>query len=250
MLQALLNSQGSVPLKVIIGCTLIIVLAFSLSIHEFMHGYVAYRLGDDTAKLQGRLTLNPMAHLDPLGSLMMIFAGFGWAKPVPVNYGRLTRLKNRNISVRLVSVAGVFSNFIVAWISYIFYSIIFQTGISTGLFLNVSSEGLPVSAVGMVLFIVCQLFYFLYVYNLILMAFNLLPIPPLDGYHFAETFVPYKWRPQLAAYEKYAVIILLILVVVSNFSSFSPLGSLIGLIETPFKYIITTPVDYLTSILF
>src|SRR5659263_160070 len=107
MIYMLFRSGLSGSELVIMGCILVIVLVFSLSIHEIMHGYVAFRLGDDTAKMQGRLTLNPLAHLDPFGTLMMLIAGFGWAKPVPVNYGKLTRFKNRYVSIRLVSIAGV-----------------------------------------------------------------------------------------------------------------------------------------------
>ena len=89
----------------------------SLSVHEWAHAWAAYELGDDTAALRGRLTLNPLAHLDPMGSLMMVFAGFGWAKPVPVSPHRLRgRLR---ISWALVSLAGPFSNFVLAMLAAI-----------------------------------------------------------------------------------------------------------------------------------
>ncbi len=248
MIYYLLQQGLTVPEMVIYACILILVLVFSLTIHEVMHGYVAYRLGDDTARLAGRLTFNPLAHLDPLGTIMMLLAGFGWAKPVPVNYSRLTRLKNKNISVRLVSVAGVTSNFIVAWISYLIFLSLTLIGIKTGIASDLIQGGSQ-SFVSLLLSIFTQLFYFMYIFNLMLMAFNLLPLPPLDGYHFLETFLPYKWRGFLHTYERYAGLVLLLLIIAGNFSGFSPLGTLIGWIETPFKIIIQTPLNYLANLL-
>jgi len=247
MIYFLLNQGLTVPEMVIYACILILVLVFSLTIHEVMHGFVAYKLGDDTAKLAGRLTFNPLVHLDPFGTLMMLLAGFGWAKPVPVNYSRLTRLKNKNISIRLVSVAGVTSNFIVAWISYLIFVGLTLIGMKSGIASDLIQGGNQ-SFVSLLLSIFTQLFYFMYIFNLMLMAFNLLPLPPLDGYHFVETFLPYNWRGFLHSYERYAGLILLFLIIAGNFSGFSPLGTLIGWIETPFKYIIETPVNSLIKI--
>ena len=250
MIYTLIRSGLSGPQLVIMACIFMIVLVFSLSIHEVMHGYVAYRLGDDTAKLQGRLTLNPLAHLDPLGTLMMLIAGFGWAKPVPVNYGRLTRYKNRHISIRLVSIAGVTSNFVVAGISYLLYMLIYYIGIKAGILTIYSEIGSSLSLVGTLLLILEMLMFYMYYFNLMLMAFNLLPIPPLDGYHFVETFLPYKWKQKLGGYERNIGIILLLLIVVGNLSGFNPLGAIIGFIEIPFKFIIETPVNALAKLVF
>jgi len=250
MLRVLFNSGLTVPEMVIYGCILLIVLVFSLSIHEFMHGYVAYRMGDDTARLQGRLTMNPLAHLDPIGSLMMLLAGFGWAKPVPVNYSRLTRYKNRSVSIRLVSIAGVTSNFIVAFISYILYIAITIIGWKTGLISLYSKIGSTMSFGGTLLLVLQLLMYYFYFFNLSLMAFNLLPIPPLDGYHFLETFIPYKYRQMVAQYERYAGLVLLALIIFGSISGYSPLGSLIGWIRTPFQYVIETPINALADLLY
>lgn len=250
MIYTLIRSGLSGPQLVIMGCIFMIVLVFSLSIHEVMHGYVAYRLGDDTAKMQGRLTLNPLAHLDPLGTLMMLIAGFGWAKPVPVNYGRLTRYKNRYISIRLVSIAGVTSNFVVAGISYFLSVLISFIGIKAGILTIYSEIGSSLSLAGTLMLILELLMYYMYYFNLMLMAFNLLPIPPLDGYHFVETFLPYKWKQKLGGYERNIGFILLILIVVGNLSGFNPLGAIIGFIEIPFKLIIETPVNALAKLVF
>jgi len=213
-----------------------------------MHGFVAYKLGDDTAKLQGRLTLNPLAHLDPIGTLMMLIAGIGWAKPVPVNYSRLTRYKNRYISIRLVSIAGVTSNFAVAAISYFLYRLVYIIGLKT-----VSANFIPSldsfsSFPEALLSVFCILFSFFYMVNLMLMAFNLLPIPPLDGYHFIETFLPYKWKQKLGGYERNIGFILLAIILVGNFTGFNPLIKVIQFIELPFEFIISTPIDALTNL--
>ena len=249
MIYSLLNSGYTGMSLVIVGLILLIVLIFSLSIHEIMHGYVAYLMGDDTAKLQGRLTLNPLAHLDPLGTIMMLLAGFGWAKPVPVNYGRLTRFKDRSISIRLVSIAGVTANFLVAGISYLLSVVIAYIGIKSGVITQYSQIGSSLSLGGTLVLILELLMSYMYIFNLMLMAFNLLPIPPLDGYHFIETFLPYKWKQKLGGYERNIGFILLALILIGNFSGFSPLSYIINAIETPFRFIIETPVNALASIL-
>jgi len=250
MIYTLLNSGLSGPELVIMGSILIIVLVFSLSIHEVMHGFVAYKLGDDTAKMQGRLTLNPLAHLDPMGTLMMLIAGFGWAKPVPVNYGKLTRYKDRFISIRLVSIAGVTSNFCMAAISYFLYIMISDIGIMTGFITANSGIGSSASFGGTVFVIFALFMRYMYVFNLMLMAFNLLPVPPLDGYHFVETFLPYKWKQKLGGYERNIGIILLMIIVIGSFSGFNPLGRIIQFIEIPFQFIIETPVKALAKLIF
>jgi len=249
MIYMLLNSGLSGSKLVIVGCVFVIVLIFSLSIHEVMHGFVAYKLGDDTARLQGRLTLNPLAHLDPMGTLMMLIAGFGWAKPVPVNYGRLTRFHNRFISIRMVSLAGVTSNLAVAWVSYLFYILVYVAGIKSGLLTVYSQIGSTASVAGSFVLVLELLMYYMYVFNLMLMAFNLLPIPPLDGYHFLETFLPYKWKQWVSSYERYFGIILLVLIVGGNFIGISPLSYIINFIQIPFKFIIETPIKALGDIL-
>lgn len=248
MLRLLFTSGYTVPEMIIYGAIMIIVLVFSLSIHEFMHGYAAYRLGDDTARLQGRLTLNPLAHLDPIGALMMLLAGFGWAKPVPVNYNRLTRFKRRDTSVRIVSLAGVTANFLTAFIAYFLFLTVRIIGIYSGLIGPTSDIGSAGLSFGGNLIVALQmLMYWMYFFNLMLMAFNLLPIPPLDGYHFIETFLPYKWKQKIAGFERYFVYIFLALILMGNFLSFSPLSQLISWIEYPFQYIIQKPIEALAS---
>jgi Zn-dependent protease len=131
-------------------------LLYSIILHELAHGWVAYRLGDPTAKNLGRLSLNPLKHLDPVGTLMLFVFGFGWAKPVPVNFNQL---RDRRRSMILVSAAGIVTNTLLAF-----------GAMFLGRLLQPSPDG-----------IISALLYFMAQINIILAAFNLIPLPPLDG---------------------------------------------------------------------
>lgn len=138
-------------------------ILLAISIHEFSHGYVAVKLGDDTPKIQGRMTLNPLKHIDPLGFMCLLLVGFGWAKPVMINS---RNFKNPRRDDFLVSLAGPVSNFIMAFIFVIFMKLAYMF--------------LPYS--NMTQIVLDALTGTVYI-NLVLMVFNLLPIPPLDGHH-------------------------------------------------------------------
>lgn len=161
---------------------LVPIILFSLSAHEFAHGFTAYKLGDNTARNLGRLTLNPLKHIDIFGFLMLLFAGFGWAKPVPVN---TRHMKNSRWGFVLVSLAGPFTNFIIAIISAFLYftSIVVQYHlIANGMGENV----LRIS--GLV-----QTFFALSVsLNVGYAVFNMIPIPPLDGSRLLTACIPRK----------------------------------------------------------
>lgn len=246
MIRMLLQSGYTVPEMIIYGLIFMFVLVFSLSIHEVMHGYVAYKMGDDTARLQGRLTLNPLVHLDPIGTLMMAFAGFGWAKPVPVNYNRLTKFKNRFISIRLVSLAGITANFAVAFVSYLLFTVISIIAYKANIYNITDTLTTPGLGVGATLLMVIQwLMFYLYSFNLMLMAFNLLPFPPLDGYHFLETFLPYKVKQKIQPYERYFGMALFALIIIGNLTDEPILSTLIDIISTPFNFLIITPINFL-----
>jgi Zn-dependent protease len=175
---------------------LIIALAFAFTIHEYAHAFVAYRFGDPTAKNHGRLTLSPLAHLDIFGTLMIFIAGFGWAKPVPVNRFYFKRPRLAGI---LVSVAGPLSNLILAIIGFVLWYFLSSTGLIYGLTPFVSD----------------MLYNFLDIFikiNVILFIFNLLPFPPLDGYRIVEDLAPSKLRPTLTKYESFGIVLFLIIV--------------------------------------
>ncbi len=151
----------------------------AITFHEFAHGYAAYKLGDDTAKSQGRLSLNPFAHLDPIGTLMLLFAGFGWGKPVEVNPRNYTRKMSMEKGEAIVSLAGPLMNFILAIIFALIYYAIYRF----------ASISFITSTVGQIIIILISSTISI---NIGLGVFNLIPLPPLDGSKIIMPFLPYK----------------------------------------------------------
>ena len=170
-----------------------------LVFHEVSHGFVANWLGDDTAKIMGRLSLNPLAHLDKVGTLMLLFVGFGWAKPVPINPYRLGMDPRKGMAI--VGAAGPLSNFLGAAV----FSIPFRLD---WLQIQPDYSNLAFSDFPSVLF---QLVVFI---NVILGILNLIPVPPLDGFRIAVGFLPAEQAASLARAERYAPQILLGLVII------------------------------------
>lgn len=179
---------------------LIVALLIGFTIHEYSHALIAYKMGDPTAKREGRLTLNPAAHLDVFGTLMIFVAGFGWAKPVPVNY---FYLRDKRFSRTFISIAGPLSNLLV--------SIIF-----TGVYVAIQKYGIISDFTPYV----HELFIYVINLNIILFLFNLIPIPPLDGYRVIEDLAPDHIRSKMVMYEQYGVFVFLILLI-------TPLGDFI-----------------------
>jgi Zn-dependent protease len=161
-------------------------LLYSIIAHEVAHGFVALLFGDTTAKRYGRLTFNPLPHIDPIGALMLFFVGFGWAKPVPVNYDALG---NSRFALIAVSLAGCITNILIAFVA-----------IALLQFQSVSSN----PAVVDLLSIVARI-------NVILGAFNLIPIPPLDGSKVLMGFLPIRMQQKLAEFEQYGFYLLILL---------------------------------------
>ena len=159
----------------------------SMPIHEWAHAWAAFQLGDDTAAQRGRLTINPLAHLDLIGTISLLLVGYGWGKPVPVIPSRLRG--NRRASWALVSAAGPFSNFILAMLA----AIPFRLGWANWMRIYASS-GLTLETI-LVQFIAI---------NLGLMVFNLIPIPPLDGSRILAWVLPFKWAAALESLERFA----------------------------------------------
>ncbi len=158
----------------------IITMLLVLPLHESAHALVAKWFGDDTAERQGRISLNPLAHLDPFGGLLMVLTGFGWAKPVPINP---LRMKKYRAGISLTALAGPVSNLLAAFVAGIAYNIIICT--KSGLVALVSSEVTTMSCVLLLL-------SFLFQVNVGLAVFNLIPIPPLDGYNVLSYFTSEK----------------------------------------------------------
>ncbi len=163
-------------------------IAVAISVHEFGHAYVAHLLGDDTAKMSGRMTLDPIKHVDPFGLVMLIVAHFGWAKPVPVNPNNF---KNYKVGNLIVSLAGPLFNVITA--------IIVANLVR---FVNMKALYL--------------IFNSIFVYSMGFAAFNLLPLPPLDGWGIVSSFIPAKYYDAVYKYESMNTIIFIFLII-TNF---------------------------------
>ena len=191
----------------------IIVLLTAFSFHEFAHAWMADYFGDDTPRYHGRLTLNPMAHLDPLGSLMLVVAGYGWAKPVPVNPYALRQ--RSPAALMWVALAGPLSNFLLA----ILAAIPFRLGLIAIETAFIGSSGLFPS--------LPQILLEFIIINLVLMLFNLIPLAPLDGEKIADYFFPPAWSDFLARIRPYGPMILMVLFIGGPYLGIDILGWII-----------------------
>jgi Zn-dependent protease len=172
----------------------VIPLILSLTVHEWAHAYSAMRLGDDTAQRLGRLTLNPIPHIDPIGTLLLPLLGvpFGWAKPVPVNPARFTRKLRMRTGMMITAAAGPFSNAVLALLCLVILGL--QARFS---FDNPAIE---------------KLLWYSFGLNVLLALFNMLPIPPLDGSRVADGLMPTALRPRWERFATYGPLVLLVLV--------------------------------------
>lgn len=200
-------------------------LTLSFSVHEFMHAAVATWLGDDLPGLLGRVTLNPMAHLDPMGTVLLLTVGFGWGKPVVFNPNNLKKFKSKRLMRIMVSLAGVTGNFALALVLSILATIIAGLG-------DVSN---PVISTIIILCSYTKLF------SMSLLGFNLLPIPPLDGFHVLEEILPVKlkYTNGYKAFVSYGPKVLMFVCLLGSFSGVSIFGLIMGIIQLPFELIIS-----------
>ena len=177
----LLNLLFSDPFSFIV---IAVPLMYAIIFHELAHGWVAYQMGDPTAKSQGRLSLSPLRHLDPMGTLMLFIVGFGWAKPVPVNF---SYIRNYRKGMVLVSSAGIIANIIMAFLALFIYNMLSMPQTSKVALLLVSFARI----------------------NIILAAFNLIPIPPLDGSKILMGFAPANVQTFLMRFERFGFLIVI-----------------------------------------
>jgi len=185
----LINLLSNDPIVFIL---LAIPLLYSVIIHEVAHGWVAYRMGDSTAKLLGRLSLNPLKHLDPIGTVVLFIFGFGWAKPVPVNF---ENLNNRQRGLVFVSSAGIIANLLLAFTAFVLYRILLPS---------------PSGSVAIFLYYLAQV-------NIVLASFNLIPIPPLDGSKILLGFASEKFQYAFARLEPFGFFIIIALLYLGLF---------------------------------
>jgi len=188
------------------------ILLLTLTIHEFSHGYVAYLLGDDTAKRAGRLTLNPISHIDPFGLVMLFIAHIGWAKPVPINP---YNFKNFKRDTAITAAAGPVSNFIVAILLSIFFNMIVKFNPSI-----MYSKNL-ISTMGI------SMLYYAILINLALGIFNLIPIPPMDGSKILGGFLSDEVYYKYTAQEQRGAQLLMIIFAASYLFNLNLIGSII-----------------------
>lgn len=171
------------------------VLIISLVLHELAHGYAAYIMGDKTAKSSGRLSLNPLNHIDWFGFLMLLIAGIGWAKPVPVN---MMQFKDPKKGMAITALAGPLMNVLLTFISLVFYALGQIYGFNG---------------------YVIMFFHIMAYYNAVLAMFNLLPIPPLDGSKIFFALLPNRYYYKLMVYESYGMVFIIILSATNMFSN-------------------------------
>lgn len=216
--------RGGNALSIFMGvCVSAFVVFCVMPIHEYSHALVATKLGDQTARLSGRLTLNPMAHISPWGAIMILLVGFGYAKPVPVNV-RNTKMKNKKVAMALIALAGPLSNLIIGFLSVMVRYIIIVAASKHG--------GEMTTAI----FALNIFFQYSAIININLAVFNLIPIPPLDGSRILFAILPSKFYFGIMKYERYIMAAMFLLLLTGVLTT--PLSYLSNLIYNAFNQLL------------
>ena len=206
------------------------VVFITLPIHEYAHGWAAVKLGDNTPRYQGRLTLNPLAHIDYLGAACIFLFRFGWAKPVQINQ---RNFRNPKRDMALTALAGPVSNLILATISLIFYNLVYVLTYNSPTLNSLSNIALYIT----------MFFFYIAQINVYLAVFNLIPIPPLDGSRLLSALLPYKYYYALMRYERYifwgllALIWFGVLDIPLSYLSNAAMSGVSFIAELPFKLV-------------
>ena len=195
---------GNPTLSDVVG--ILVALVVGITFHEFSHAFVADRMGDHRPRALGRVSLNPARHLDPMGAIFFLLAGFGWGRPVPVN---AYALRPGRVGLTVVALAGPIANFTVAVAVALIFRVLLQAGLLDAAFPN-------------------EVMQLIVMYNVALGLFNLIPIPPLDGYNVVLPLLPPRQQFTVQRYARYGFIALLLLVVLSYGPGNGPLGWLFG----------------------
>lgn len=215
----------------------IIAILIALSVHEWAHAYAANKLGDPTAKYAGRLTLNPIAHLDPLGTILFVLVGFGWGKPVPID---ARYFKNEKRDTAIVAAAGPISNACIALVGMAILAMA-NVALPNSIFglLDYAQNPTTITAFALQ---VCQATI---IVNIILLSFNLLPIAPLDGSKIVRLFIPYRYEHMYEQFMQRGPMILLGILIIDNVVGIPILSSWISGIMQPLYKLLLLCVSWL-----
>ena len=204
--------SGGSPMEILQSIVFsLVAILIAMTFHEFAHAFASYKCGDPTAKLLGRMTLNPMKHVNPMGIILLLLFGFGWANPVIIS---ARNFKNKRVGMVVTSAAGPLMNFVLSFISLLIYVVF-------GILALANDNNFIISNLSL-------LFYYISMYNMSFGIFNLIPLPPLDGSKVVAGFLPAKWQYKYLSLERYSSIIFIALIIVLNRMDFiSPLMSLL-----------------------